>query len=169
MIGRAAKMKVYENSFDANEWFIIGSLIALHTALWLAPKVFSKLETMGYYFFGVNIVLFFDHTISVKPWDFYDVNDSSSFQLMDFLSYLSYGPYSYFFIYLYVKLRISGIWTVLYIVFWSAFSVVMEWIGVQLGMMHYDKGYEMKWSFPIYLSVQGMLLIYYHLLKKTRS
>ncbi|MBT2659615.1 hypothetical protein [Bacillus sp. ISL-45] len=162
-------MKVYEHAFNENEWFIIGSLIGLHAAVWLAPKIFRKLEAIAFYFFGVNTVLFFDHTISVKPWDFYDVNDDSSYQFIDFLSYISYGPYSYFFIYFYVKLRISGKRTVLYIVLWSAISVLMEWIGLKLGMMHYDKGYEMKWSFPIYLFVQSMLLVFYHLVKKKKS
>jgi hypothetical protein len=169
MSGRVAKMKIYEDAFDANEWFIIGSLIVLHTALWLAPKIFSKLETIGLYFFGVNIVLFFDHTISVKPWDYYDVNDSSAFQFMDFLSYVSYGPYGYFFIYLYEKLKVSGLKTIPYLLIWSGFSMIMEWVGVQLGMMHYEKGYEMKWSFPIYLSVQSLLLVFYYLVKKNKS
>lgn len=162
-------MKVYEQAFNENEWFIIGSLIALHSALWFAPKIFSRLEAIALYLFGINTVLFFDHTISVKPWDFYDVNDTSAFQFMDFLSYVSYGPYSYFFIYLYVKLRISGVRTILYILLWSALSMLMEWIGVKLGMMHYDKGYQMKWSFPIYLSVQSLLLLFYYLVKKNES
>jgi hypothetical protein len=36
-------------------------------------------------------------------------------------------------------------------------------------MMHYDKGYQMKWSFPIYLSVQSLLLLFYYLVKKNES
>lgn len=162
-------MKIYEDAFNTNEWFIIGSLVVLHGALWLAPKIFSKLETIGYYLFGINTVLFFDHTISVKPWDFYDVNDNSAFQFMDFLSYMSYGPYSYFFIYLYQRLKVSGLKTIPYLLIWSAFSMLMEWAGVKIGMMHYDKGYEMKWSFPIYLFVQSMLLAYFHIVKKNKS
>ncbi|HAQ07809.1 MAG TPA: hypothetical protein DCR24_09900 [Bacillus bacterium] len=162
-------MKTYEHAFNENEWFIIGTLLVLHLALWLAPRIFSKLEAIGYYFFGVNTVLFFDHTISVKPWDFYDVNDNSSFQFTDFISYITYGPYSYFFVYFYVKLRISGIRTIFYIVIWSAFSLLMEWIGVKIGMLHYDKGYKMYWSFPIYLGVQSMLVIFYHLVKKKQN
>lgn len=160
-------MKIYEHAFDANEWFIIGSLLVLHSALWLAPKVFSKLETIGYYLFGINVGLFFDHTISLKPWDFYDVNDTSAFQFMDFLSYIAYGLYSYFFIYLYVKFKISGLKTIFYILVWSAFSVLIEWIGVQIDMLHYDKGYKMYWSFPIYLIVQSVLLMYFHMVKKS--
>lgn len=162
-------MKIYEDAFNQNEWFIIGSLIVLHTAFWLVPKIFSKLETIAYYLFGVNTVLFFDHTISVKPWDFYDVNDRSAYQFMDFLSYVSYGPYSYFFIYIYEKCKVSGLKTIPYLLIWSAFSMLMEWMGVQIGMMHYDKGYEMKWSFPIYLFVQSMLLVFHHLVKKKGS
>lgn len=162
-------MKIYEDAFNQNEWFIIGSLIVLHGALWFAPKLFNKLETMAYYFYGVNIVLFFDHTISVKPWDFYDVNDRSAFQIMDFLSYVSYGPYSYFFVYFYEKYKISGVKVIFYVLIWSAFSMLMEWIGIQIGLLHYDKGYRMYWSFPIYLFVQTLLLAFYHLIKKERN
>ncbi|WP_079506753.1 hypothetical protein [Mesobacillus jeotgali] len=162
-------MKIYEDAFNQNEWFIIGSLLVLHGALWFAPKIFSKIETIAYYLFGVSVVLFFDHTISVKPWDFYDVNDNSSYQFIDFLSYITYGPYSYFFIYFYERWKVSGLKTIPYILIWSAFSVLMEWIGVQIGMMHYEKGYKMHWSFPIYFSVQSLLLAFYHLVKRQRE
>lgn len=157
---------VYEKSFDGNEWFVIINLITLNIFVWVIPKIFSVLEGISHYIFGIFIGMFYDHTISVRPWDFYDVNDSSAYQVIDFLSYIMYGPFSYFFVYLYVKLRIKGGFKhILYILTWTCISMLAEWIGVKIGLFHYNKGYKMYWSFPIYLTAQSMQLIYYHIIK----
>jgi hypothetical protein len=106
--------------------------------------------------------MFLDHTISIKPWDFYDVNDTSAYQFIDLLSYIMYGPYSYIFIYLYVKWNIAGFKNILYITAWSLFAVLIEWVSVKLGVFHYNKGYQMVWSFPTYMIVQSLQVIFYH-------
>lgn len=108
------------------------------------------IEGTAHYLFRITVVTFFDHTTSVRPWDLYDVNDSSKYQLMDFTYYVMNGPFSYYFIYLYSKLRIMGYQTILYILIWSSFALLAEWIGVKIGLFHYDKGYKMYCSFPIY-------------------
>lgn len=69
---------------------------------------------------------------------------------------------SYFFIYLYVKLKINGMKNLIYILIWCSFSVFIEWIGVKIGLYHYNKGYKMYWSFPVYMFVQSVLISYYH-------
>lgn len=162
-------MKVYDHGFNENEWFVIASILVMNLAIWLAPRIFSKLEAIGYYIFGIYIGLFYDHTISIKPWDYYDVNDNSSYQVIDFLSYIMYGPYGYFFLYFYVKFNIRGLRTIPYVLVWSAFSVLMEWIGVKVGLFHYDKGYKMYWSFPIYLLSQSMMILFYHLVVRNKK
>lgn len=156
-------MKTYDHAFNVNEWFVIISIIILNLAIWVVPKIFTKLEAISYYIFGIYIGLFYDHTISIKPWDFYDVNDTSAYQFIDFLSYIMYGPYGYFFLYLYKKWNIKGFKVIFYILVWSSFSMLMEWISLKAGLFHYDKGFEMYWSFPIYLLSQSMMIIFYHL------
>lgn len=42
----------------------------------------------------------------------------------------------------------------------------MEWIGVKIGLFHFDKGYKMYWSIPIYIIAQSMLIIFYQITKK---
>lgn len=156
-------MKVYDAAFNANEWFVVISMIVMNLAIWFAPKLFSKLESVGYYIFGIYIGLFYDHTLSIKPWDYYDVNDSSSYQFIDFMSYIMYGPYGYFFLYFYVKWNIKKLRIIPYILIWSAFSMLLEWCGLKAGLFHFDKGYKMYWSFPIYLLSQTMTIFFYHL------
>lgn len=155
-------LTVYERAFDANEWFVIINLMATAIMIWKLPKALSQLEAVVHFFFGIFTGMFFDHTISVGSWDFYDVNDTSAYQLIDLLSYIMYGPYSYFFIYFYIRLSIKGYKNILYISLWSLFAVLIEWVCVQLGVFHYDKGYQMAWSLPIYLVVQTIQIIFYH-------
>jgi len=160
---------IYEKSFDWNEWFVIITLLSLNLLILITPKIFSMIEGIAHYLFGITVVHFFDHTTSVRPWDFYDVNDSSKYQLMDFTYYVMNGPFSYLFIYLYSKLRIKGFQMILYILIWSSFGLLAEWIGVKIGLFHYDKGYKMYWSFPIYMLIQTIQIIYYHIIQKTRK
>jgi hypothetical protein len=160
---------VYDDAFNANEWFVILGFVSLSVLIWLTPKLFPLLEGIAYFVYGVFTGMFFDHTISVKPWDFYDVNDTSAYQVIDFLSYLMYGPFSYFFIYFYVKLGIKGFWHILYLFIWISFSMGMEWIAVQIGVFHYNKGYKMYWSVPIYLIIQSMQIIFYHIVHVTEA
>ncbi|WP_261134409.1 hypothetical protein [Bacillus sp. Marseille-Q3570] len=162
-------MKVYENSFDSNEWFVIVSLVLFIFLIWITPKIFSFIEGTAHFVYGFFIGMFYDHTISVPPWDFYDVNDNSGYQFIDFLSYLMYGPYSYFFIYLYAKLNIKGYMTVVYLLIWLGISLLIEWIAIKVGIFHYEKGFKMFWSAPIYMSAQILQIIYYHLIKMNES
>ncbi|MGD6849959.1 hypothetical protein [Rossellomorea aquimaris] len=159
--------RIYERSFDLNEWFIIISLFALLLLIWITPKIFSFLEGLSYYIYGISIGMFYDHTISIPPWDFYDVNDSSAYQAIDFISYIMYGPYSYFFIYIYKKLKIRGIMNLAYLLIWTAFSILVEWFTVRIGIFHFDKGYAMYWSIPIYMAVQSIQLLFHHKINKS--
>ncbi|WNB93363.1 hypothetical protein [Bacillus sp. NEB1478] len=156
---------VYENSFDSNEWFVIISLVALCALVWFLPRIFSWLEGFFHFTIGIYIGMFYDHTISVKPWDFYDVNDTSAYQFIDFLSYIMYGPYSYLFMYLYVKLRIKGLMIIGYLLIWTFFSLILEYISVKIGLFHYEKGFKMHWSIVIYLSAQMLQILLFHIIR----
>jgi hypothetical protein len=160
---------VYERSFDENEWFVIISLILLCAVVFILPKIFSLTEAAFHFIFGIYVGMFYDHTISIKPWDFYDVNDSSAYQFIDFLSYIMYGPYSYLFIYFYFKLRVKGSMIIAYIFIWSFFSLLMEYIGVKIGLFHYEKGFKMYWSLPIYLFAQMIQVTLFNLIRLNQN
>ena len=116
--------------------------------------------------FGIAVGMFFDHTISLDPFNFYDVNDRSSYQIIDFISYVMFAPFAYFFVYLYKKLNIKGYGNIVYIVLWSFFSVGFELLANRLGVYHYKHGYRLLFSFPIYVCIQSSLVIFYHLVMK---
>ncbi|MUK87962.1 hypothetical protein GMD78_06065 [Ornithinibacillus sp. L9] len=159
---------IYDTTFNWNEWFIILTLLTMSVMIWVMPKIFSVTEGIAFFVFGVFAGMLFDHTISVEPWDLYDVNDDSSYQVMDFLSYVMYGPFSYFFAYIYKRLHIQGFFHIGFILVWSLFAFLLEWIAVKIGLFHFDKGYPMYWSIPIYMTTQSLLVIYYHVIRIQR-
>ncbi|MFD1039847.1 hypothetical protein ACFQ3N_15800 [Virgibacillus byunsanensis] len=155
----------YDHSFNLNEWFVIISTVGLSIIVWKLPKIFSRLESIAYYLYGVFTGMFFDHTISVAPLDYYDVNDNSSYEFIDFISYIMYGPFSYIFIYFYVKFNINGYKHIVYIVIWTAISILVEWISVKVGLFHYKQGYTLFYSIPIYLFVQTLQVVIYNVIQ----
>lgn len=159
-------MIIYDTSFNANEWFIIVSLCIGFACMVLFPKRFSRQVFAVFFMCGVYSGFFFDHSLSVEPISFYDVNDVSKFQVMDFFSYFMYGPFSYFFFYIYDLLQPRSPLIPVYILTWALTSVGVEWLAKTLGVFHYLHGYQLAYSFPIYLLVQSCWIALYHGLKK---
>lgn len=158
-------MIIYDTRFNANEWFIIVSLCIGLACIVLFPKRFPRQVLAVFFMCGVYSAFFFDHSLSVEPVSFYDVNDVSKFQLMDFLSYFMYGSFSYFFFYIYDLLQPKPSHTPAYILAWTLVSVGIEWVAVMFGVFHYRHGYQIAYSFPIYLIVQSCWIALYHRLK----
>ncbi|KPV44106.1 hypothetical protein AN477_08500 [Alicyclobacillus ferrooxydans] len=158
-------MIIYDTHFNANEWFIMISLCFGFVCVAFFPKRFPRQVAAVFLMCGVYSGFFFDHSLSVEPISFYDVNDISKFQLMDFLSYFMYAPFSYFFFYAYDRLQLKPSYIPLYILVWSLASVGIEWLAVLFGVFHYQHGYQLAYSLPIYLLVQSCWVALYHGLK----
>lgn len=160
------KVIVYDNRFNANEWSVIISLCIGVLTVFILPKRFTKKTASIFFMCGVFFGFLFDHTLSVLPVSFYDVNDTSRFQFMDFLSYLMYGPYSYLFFYLYDRWRIKPRFSAVYIIVWSFLSTGFERLNVALGVFHYTPhGYNIFYSFVIYLAVASFWVVFYYAIK----
>ncbi len=162
-------MKIYDTHFNANEWFIIvGCCLGLGLILFL-PKRFSIKNSLVFFMCGVYSGFFFDHSLSVQPVNYYDVNDSSNYQFIDFISYLGFGPFSYFFFYLFDLLRPKIKYIPIYILVWSFFSIILEWCSHKLGVYHYRNGYTIYYSFAIYLLVLSCwCLLYFWVLSQKK-
>jgi hypothetical protein len=154
---------VYDNHFNGNEWFVIGITVISAAAIWLFPRRFSPAQTTFNMLISITFGLLFDHTIAVPPFDLYDVGDESKYQLFDLFSYIMYAPFGYWFIYWYERMRMFEIMTIVYILFWVGMSVGVEWMGIKAGVFHYKHGYQLGYSFPIYLFVMSIHLVLFHL------
>ena len=160
----------YDNKFNGNEWFIILLLIITYTLVLLLPKRFPLLISIIFLLYGITAGHFFDHTISIQPFDYYDVNDNSYYNVFDFLSYVMYGPFSYFIAYVYHKFKLKKQHVLFYIISWSLIALSFEWVGVKLGVYHYKKGYHIIISFLIYLGINSVFMtLYYKLLPFTKT
>jgi hypothetical protein len=153
---------VYDNRFNANEWFIILGLCVGVALMLTFPKRFSGQVTVVFFVCGVYSGFFFDHSLSVQPVSFYDVNDVSEFQVMDFISYWMFGAVSYFFFYIYDRVQPKPSYIPLYILGWTVMSLGAEWVAGLCGVYHYSHGYKLIYSFPIYLIVQSCWMALYH-------
>jgi len=159
---------VYDQKFNSNEWFLIIILTIGIILVWKLPKRFPIKESLVYFTCFVFIGMIFDHTISIQPFDYYDVNDKSSYQFMDFVSYLTYGPFGYLFIYFYDFYKIKNPYNTIYIFLWTVISLVTEHIAQILGVFHYKNGYELYYSFPIYLVILLSQLYLYKFLNSNK-
>ena len=159
-------MIVYDTRFNANEWFVIVGLCVGVVLTVVFPRRFSRQVAAVFFMCGVYSGFFFDHSLSVEPVSFYDVNDVSKFQMMDFISYWMYGAVSYFFFYIYDRLQLKASYIPLYILVWSLACMGAEWIAVLCGVYHYSHGYKFIYCFPIYLLVQSAWMALYYTFKR---
>lgn len=161
---------IYDDAFNWNEWTVLIIISLGFTIFFLLPKKFSSTVTVVNLLYGVVIGLVFDHTIAIDPLDFYDVGDQSKYQLFDLFSYTMYAPVGYLYIYLYEQLQLpqKKYWLILYILFWSAVGIGVEYIGILTGIFHYKNGYKITYSYPIYLFVQALQIWLYHYLFKRK-
>jgi hypothetical protein len=157
----------YDNRFNQNEWFIIVLIIIMYTIVFLLPKRFPVLISAIFLLYGIFIGFLLDKSISEPPFDYYDVNDNSLFELFDFLSYIMYGPFSYLIAYFFDRFKLKKQHILFYLVLWSSIAFLFEWIGIKFGVYHYEKGWRLEFSFPSYLAINSILLtLYYKLCRK---
>ncbi|TLS50997.1 hypothetical protein FE782_18210 [Paenibacillus antri] len=128
-------------------------------AFLLCPKRLAPTQTLFGLLFGVVAGLMFDHTIAVPPFDLYDVGDQAAYTGFDIFSYLMYAPFGYFFIYFLERRRIRGVFLMFYIVVWVALALLIEYVGLLVGLFHYKEGYLILYSIPIYTFLQSILVL----------
>ena len=154
---------VYDHSFNSNEWFVLTSFCVGILMVFLLPKRFPKKTTGIYLLCGVFFGFLFDHTLNILPVSFYDINDTSRFELMDFVSHLMYGPYCYLFMFLYDRWHIKPRFSLVYILAWSFISIGFEQLSVALGVFHYQNGFNIFYSFVIFLTVLSFWVVFYNI------
>ncbi|MBB2479507.1 hypothetical protein H5P36_04840 [Bacillus sp. APMAM] len=155
---------VYDNHFNENEWFVIISFCIGAMLVYCLPRRFPKKITYVFLMCGVFFGIFFAHTLSVVPVSYYDIGDTSHLELFDLLSQFNYGPYSYLFFYFYDRFRINPKFSPIYILFWSFFSIGSERLSDAFGVYHYTNGYNIFYSFAIYLCVFSFWVPFYYVI-----
>lgn len=152
--------------FDINEWFTLISLAVTVTIAFLLPKRFSPVAITVYTVFTVFISQSVDSLIAVKPFDMYDVSDSSKYEVMDIvIYYLNYPPYTYIFLYFYDKWQLKGVVRILYVGVFSGISVFFEWLACLCHVFTFN-GWKLWYSPFVYLVVFTLYIIVHHATEK---
>lgn len=144
---------LYDAAFNKNEWIIIVFLLVGLTIMIKLKKIFSFKQTLVYFLFGFFTGILCDHVLSTPPIDLYDVGDKSSYEIMDFIAYFMFSPFSYLFAYVYKRFNIKLKYAPLYVLLYSIIATLSELLADSFGVFHYKKGYTIYNSFSIYLLV----------------
>ncbi|UJF33460.1 hypothetical protein [Paenibacillus hexagrammi] len=152
---------IYDTHFNGNEWFVIGVTVIAFAFIWLLPRTFSSVQTAFNMLIGIAFGLVIDHTLNVPPFDLYDLGDQTKYEIFDMMSYIMYAPFGYWFIYWYKRLRMYDLLIIPYILLWVGIALGLEWMAVKVGVFHYKHGYQLIYSFPVYLFLMSTHLVMY--------
>lgn len=146
--------------FDGNEWFVIIGIIASYTLVFLLPKRFPASISILLMMFGSTVARISDHLLAAPRVDMYNLMDTPNFDFFDLILYLLYAPFSYFFVYFFVKFKIKGYGILFYIIGWTLVGTMFEWLTKQFHVFIYH-GWHLAYSFTVYFIIQTLTLIFY--------
>src|SRR5699024_4157523 len=148
-------------TFDKNEIYVLVMLIIVYAAFFIFPKRISRQIALLFLVWGFAIATFCNFTIGGGLMDFYKLNDSDKYELIDLLTYFLFAPFGYFFVYFYHCFKINQKKVIFYILGWTLFGLLMERVSRFMEVIHYENGYSMKYSVAVFLVVQTMTALYY--------
>ena len=153
------------HDFDANDWFILGCVAIGYLLVYRLRRTFPTSLMLLIMLFSLSLAKGADHTLGIKPLDWYDTNEIPVFDVADFMTWFIYPAAGFLFIHGYHRLRIQGLEIPLYILFSSAFAAGFEALCVQVQIFIY-KEWNLGYSFVIYLVAQSLTLAFYHKAKQ---
>lgn len=158
------KVLILPQNFDMNEWFLVISLIVMYTIFILLPQRLPKTITMLIYMFSFALEKASDLILEYPPYVLYYLDDITGFELSDFLTCFLYPVFGYLLLYFYEKWNVRGIFTFFYLMSWSVFAILFEWIMMKVRIFNYT-GWNLFYSFTVYLIVVGLYVVFYHFVK----
>ena len=147
--------------FDENEWFTIVMLVLSYAAVWLLPKRVPTSWIILAFVWAIASASVFDFTIGGGLLDFYKINDTNQYELMDAFTYIMFAPFGYFFIYGYELLRITRKTMLFYIAGWAVVGMLFQWVAEMFGMTHYQHGYRLWYNLVAFLTTQTITGLFY--------
>ncbi|WP_409305091.1 hypothetical protein [Peribacillus sp. SCS-155] len=156
-------MLYFPKSFDINESVIILLLTMNVLIFMLVPKRLPKAVTSLIVLLSMSFPKVMDHTIAVKPFNYYDLGDSARYEIFDLLSYGVFPAFGYMFIYFIDLLDLKHFKLTLYFIAWSLFAVAVEYIAVKAKIFEYNR-WKLIYSLPVYIVVLFITYLFYEFL-----
>lgn len=155
--------------FDWNEWFmIITSFIAFSVAL-MIRRHFQSLTFLILWIYSIAFVETIDYALAGSSFKVYYCADNITYEPVAALIHIFlYPSFSFIFLYLYDKWNIQKGKIIFYILGWTVFSILFEWLNVINGVFTYT-GWKLIYSIPTYPIASLLLIKVYHFIKKSLS
>lgn len=148
-------------SFDLNEISLLVLCFISYGIYFFLPKKFTLQIRILSLMWGFATGVLFDFTIGGGMIDLYMQNDTNAYEIFDFVYYLLYAPFGYFFFYFYDLFHINRRTFILYITGWSIIGLCAQWVFTLLHIISLQKGYKLIYSFPIFLFTQTLTGFFY--------
>ncbi|MCT2537139.1 hypothetical protein NC661_05790 [Aquibacillus koreensis] len=153
----------FPEKFDINEWTILITVVFNIGIFLFMRKRIPKEITPLIVLLSISFPQVMDHSMGVKPFNYYDLTDSNKYELFDVILYGAYPAFGYLFVYFLDYLNLKGKKLVLYFLSWALFSVVFELLLVKLHVYVYN-GWKIYYSLPVYLVVLSLTFLLYKFL-----
>ncbi len=131
------------------------------------PKRFPQEITPLIVLLSISFPKIIDHSMAVKPFNYYDLTDTAKYELFDVILYGVYPGFGYLLLYLADYFDLKGIQLVLYFVGWTIFAVGFEYFLVHFHVFVYT-GWKIIYSLPIYVVVIHLTYLFYKFIMSYR-
>jgi hypothetical protein len=151
--------------FDANEWVVLFTMVALPLVMYMMPKRLSVTTAITVMLYNVVLSLTTDMFAgSSFPWDFYDTMDTSHYELFDLFIYLiPYPVYGYFFAWGLSYWREKEHSPIGFVLLWATLTTLLEWISSKFHVYIYKEGWGIGDSavfYLVYFSLEAWFVYY---------
>jgi hypothetical protein len=153
-------------TFDWNEWYFI--LTTAVVILFTLPirKYFPPVIVIIIWIWNIGFVATIDYFLLATPFRLYIYGDNPTYEASGALYHLFIYPCaSLLFLFGYDKFQLYGKKTFWYILFWTSFSLLFEWITVKNHALTYT-GWKLYYSIPFYPTTAVLLIILFRFTKK---
>jgi hypothetical protein len=156
--------------FNVNEISLTVLVVIAYGIYFLLPKRFTRQIRMLSFMWGFATGVLIDFTIGGGLIDLYMENDTNAYEIFDFVYYLLYAPFGYFFFHFYDVFHINRKRFIFYIIGWSIIGLSAQWLFTALHILSFQKGYKLIYSFPIFLLTQTLTGYFYrYIMSKERA
>lgn len=153
-------------TFDWNEWYFIFTSAIIICFYLPIRKYFDPVIVITIWMYNIALVSTIDYFLLATPFKLYIFGDNSTYELSGALFHLFMYPCaSLLFLFGYDKFELYGKKTVWYILLWTGFSLLFEWVCVKNHALTYT-GWKIYYSIPFYPVNAVLLIILFRFTKK---
>ncbi|WP_163101105.1 hypothetical protein [Peribacillus alkalitolerans] len=153
-------------TFDWNEWFFIITSSIIILMFLLIRSYFPLVIVSIIWIFNITYVSTIDYFLLATPFKLYYFGDNPTYELSGALFHLFMYPCaSILFLFAYDKWELYGKKTVWYILSWTGFSLLFEWISIKNHALTYT-GWKLYYSIPFYPITAVLLIFLFRFTKK---